>query len=196
MITTFHEIWYFIETTYVVDEVLQLIHPKTGIKIPLDNYIITSLWEKRYDMEKLRSLWEDCYSFIVQGSCVTPNIRRLIEEIEEDHNVYAQSHIYMGKYGSRSFSIHADNPDNLIVQCIGKSKVTVYNECADIAGSLSNNNVTVKEQHILEPGNSIYIPSLQYHLFEPLTDRLSISIPMYEKTLSFNKVDYGLINIK
>jgi len=182
MIITFHEIWYFIETTHVTDDVVKLIHPEIGIQIPSENYIITTRWEKRYDMEKLRSLWEDCYSFIVHGSCVTPNVRQLIEEVERDHNVDAQSHIYMGKYGSRSFSVHADNPDNLIVQCIGKSKVTIYNEHANKAGSINNYlGLNVKEQHILEPGDSIYIPSLQYHLFEPLTDRLSISIPMYKR---------------
>jgi hypothetical protein len=178
MIITFHEIWYFIETTYVTDTVVQLIDPISGNKISPENYIITTRSEKRYDMEKLRSLWENCYSFIVHGSCVTPNVRQLIEEVEHDHNVDAQSHIYMGKYGSRSFSIHADNPDNLIVQCIGESRVTVYNEYSDVAGIFPNADVSIKEQVILEPGNSIYIPSLQYHLFEPLTDRLSISIPM------------------
>jgi len=182
MIITFHEIWYFIETTYVTDDVVQLIHPGTGEKIPPENYIITTSWEKRHDMDKLRSFWENCYSFIVHGSCVTPNVRQLIEEIERDHNVDAQSHIYMGKYGSRSFSVHADNRDNLIVQCIGKSKVTVYNEFGDFSGWANiNEYLSIKEQVILEPGNSIFIPSLQYHLFEPLTDRLSISIPMYKR---------------
>jgi hypothetical protein len=182
MIITFHEIWYFIETTYVTDNVVQLIHPISGNKISPENYIITTRWEKRFDMEKLRFLWENCYSFIIHGSCVTPNVRQLIEEVEEDHNVDAQSHIYMGKYGSRSFSIHADNPDNLIFQCIGKSKVTIYNEFADNVGIyLNEKNLTVKEEHILESGNSVFIPSLQYHLFEPLTDRLSISIPMIKR---------------
>lgn len=178
MIITFREIWHFIETTCVTDNVVQLIHPETGKKISPDNYVITTFWEKRFDMNKLRSLWEDCYTFIVHGSCVTPNVRQLIEEVEEDHNVQSQSHIYMGKKGSKSFSIHADKPDNLIFQCIGKSKVTIYNECSNVARIGSDVNVTIKEQHILEPGNSIFIPSLQYHLFEPLTDRLSISIPM------------------
>lgn len=181
MIITFHEIWYFIETTHVTDDVVQLIHPVSGEKISSENYIVQTPWENRYDMNKLRTFWEECYSFIVHGSNVTPNVRQLIEEVEKDHNVDAQSHIYMGKYGSRSFSIHADNPDNLIVQCIGKSKVTVYNEYADISGCCIDANVTIKEEVILEPGNSIYIPSLQYHLFEPLTDRLSISIPMYKR---------------
>jgi hypothetical protein len=182
MIITFDEIWYFIETTHVDENVVEIIHPETGKKISSEIYIIQTPWEKRYDMDVLQSLWEECYTFIVHGSCVTPTIRQLIEEIEIDHNVDAQSHIYMGKYGSRSFPIHADNPDNLIIQCIGKSKVTIYNEYSNQAGLFPNANVTIKERHILEPGNSIYIPSLQYHLFEPLTDRLSISIPMDKKS--------------
>jgi len=181
MIVTFHEIWCFIETTHVDDNVVQLIHPQTREKISPQIYIIDTPWEKRYDMNTLRKLWEDNYTFLVHGSCVTPVVRQLIEEVECDHNVDAQAHIYMGKCNSKSFPIHADNPDNLIVQCIGKSKVIVYNEYADCAGCTSNVNVTVQEQHILEPGNSIYIPSLQYHLFEPLTDRLNISIPMYKR---------------
>lgn len=180
MIITFHEIWWFIETTYVDKKILELIHPNTGERIDSENYIISTHWEKRYDMDMLRKLWEENYTFIVHGSCVTPAVRHLVEEIENDNNVQAQSHIYMGKSGSKSFSIHADKPNNLIVQCIGKSKVTIYNEYSDCAGLFPNANVTVKEQYILEPGNTIFIPSFQFHLFEPLTDRLSISIPMIE----------------
>jgi len=182
MIITFHEIWYFIETTHVTDGVVELIHPETGIKISPNIYITQTPWEKRYDMNVLRDLWEQNYSFIVHGSCVTPNVRQLIEEVERDHNVDAQSHIYMGKYGSRSFHIHCDNPDNLIVQCIGKSKVTVYNEYGDCARwATPDESLTIKEQMVLEPGQSVYVPSMQFHLFEPLTDRLSISIPMYKR---------------
>jgi len=175
---TFEEVWLFIETTHVEERILHLIHPKTGEKISPNNYISETRWEKRYNINVLKNFWEEGYSFIVHGSQITPNVRSLVEEIELDHNVSAQSHIYMGKWGSRSFPIHADNPDNLIVQCIGKSKVTIYNEYSNCAGVFPDANVTIKEQHILEPGNSIFISSLQFHLFEPLTDRLSISIPM------------------
>jgi len=182
MIITFHEVWWFIETTHVDKTVLELIHPETGNKISPDTYIIKTHCENRYNMDALRTLWEDGYSFIVHGSQITPNVKNLVEEVESDHNVDAQSHIYMGKKNSRSFPTHADNPDNLIVQCIGKSKVTIYNEYSDQSGPCRDTtNLTIKEQYVLEPGNSIYIPSLQFHHFEPLTDRLSISIPMYKK---------------
>jgi len=182
MNVSFNEVWYFIKTTHVEENVVHIIHPETGEKISSDIYINITSWEKRYDINVLKNLWDKCFTFIVHGSCATPEIRKLIEEIETDHNVDAQAHIYMGKSNSRSFPIHADNPDNLIVQCIGKSKVTIYNEFGDYSGWANvNEYLSVKEQHILEPGNSIFIPSLQYHLFEPLTDRLSISIPMCKR---------------
>jgi len=176
---TFDEMWYFIETTTVTENVAVLIDPNTGKKIDPNEYIIRTNWEMRFDIPKLKYLWNQCYTFIIHGSTVTPAVRNLIEEVERDNNVHAQSHIYAGKVGSRSFSVHCDNPDNLIVQCIGKSRVTVYNEYGYVADVISSDSgLSIKEQKILEPGDNVYIPAKQYHLFEPLTDRLSISIPM------------------
>lgn len=182
MIVSFDDVWKFLETTHVHVEVLHIVSPYDGTKIPQNLYIKETYWEERFDISVLRKLWEDRYTFIVHGSSITPELRSIIEEIEKDNNVEAQSHIYMGKIKSRSFPIHADDPDNLIIQCIGKSRVTIYNEYRDSPdGECPEANLTVKEQVILEPGNTIYIPSLQFHLFEPLTDRLSISIPMIRK---------------
>ena len=182
MIVSFDDVWKFLETTHVHVDVLHIVSPHDGAKIPQNLYIKETYWEERFDIAVLRKLWEDCHTFIVHGSSITPELRSIIEEIEEDNNVEAQSHIYMGKIESRSFPIHADDPDNLIIQCIGKSRVTIYNEYRDSpGGECPEANLTVKEQVILEPGNTIYIPSLQFHLFEPLTDRLSISIPMIRK---------------
>lgn len=176
---TFIELWNFIETTSVTDNVLHIINPYDRSKLPPCEYIIQTSWEKRFNIIKLKQLWEECYTFIVHNSCINSEIRSLIEEIEYDHNVFAQAHIYCGKLGSKSFHIHADNPDNIIIQCIGKSKVIVYNEFGEIGGSYSKEHLSIKDELILEPGNSVYISSKQLHLFEPLTDRLSISIPMY-----------------
>lgn len=181
MIVTFDDVWKFLETTHVDEKVLHIISPHNEAKIPENLYIKETYWEKRFDISVLRKLWEECYTFIIHGSGVTPELRSIIKEIEEDNNVEAQSHIYTGKLGSRSFPIHADKPDNLIIQCIGKSRVTIYNEYSDAVGVAQEINLSVKEQVILEPGNTIYIPSLQFHRFEPLTDRLSISVPMVRK---------------
>ena len=181
MIVSFDDVWRFLETTYVHEQVLHVVSPHDGEKISENLYIKKTLWEKRFDIPVLRKFWEECYTFIAHGSSITPELRSIIEEIEEDNNVSAQSHIYMGKLGSRSFYNHADKPDNLIIQCVGKSQVTLYNEYSDVAGVFPDANVSIKEQLILEPGNTVYIPSLQFHLFEPLTDRLSISIPMYKR---------------
>lgn len=177
---TFNQLWNFIKTTYVTDNVLHLIDSNTGTKIPTKLYIIENSWEKRFDLKKLKIFWENKFTFIVHCSSINSSVKNLIEEIEKYNNVQCQSHVYAGKIGSKSFSIHCDNPDNLIIQCIGKSKVTIYNEYGNFVGDIPK-KVTIKEERILTPGQSIFIPSLQYHLFEPLTDRLSISIPMIKK---------------
>jgi len=115
MIVSFDDVWKFLETTYVHENILELISPHNGIRISKDLYIEETLWEKRFNIDSLKKFWEECYTFIIHGSCVTPELRKIIEEIEEDNIVSAQSHIYMGKLGSRSFYNHADNPDNLII---------------------------------------------------------------------------------
>jgi len=181
---TFIELWNFIETTFVTDDVLHIINPYDRSKLTSCEYIIQTSWEKRFNIIKLNQLWEECYTFIIHNSCINSAVRSLIEEIEYDHNVSAQAHIYCGKVGSKSFHIHADNPDNIILQCIGKSKVIVYNEFGEVGGLYSEKNLSIKEELILEPGNSVYIPSKKLHLFEPLTDRLSISIPMHKNEYS------------
>jgi len=175
---TFEDFWNFLEITRIDDNVLHLIDKESN-KINSNNYVYETLWEKRFDYGKLKTYWEDGYTFLAHGN-INSKVRNLIEEIEEENNVHAMCHCYAGKFGSRSFPIHSDKPDNLIIQCIGKTRVTLYNDHSEVADVFWGNfeDLTVKDQFILSPGDSVYISSLQYHLFEPLTDRLSISIPM------------------
>lgn len=170
---TFNDMWHFLETTFCSEKALHVIG-HDGLKLPYDYYIIRGRVEDRFDLEILRDLWKERYTFIVQSSSITRELTALVDEIEEDNNVEAGAHIYAGLKNSRSFNPHADNPDNLIIQCIGESQVTLY----------SDEGLTVKDQFILRPGGSVYIPSKQYHLVEPLTDRLSISIPIYKNEKS------------
>ena len=171
--------WRFLNNTFVGKSLLEVIDPDTSAKIPLRNFLYHNGWEFRFDFDKLEKLWDSGHTFIVQSSCANKVIREYVESLEIEKNVNAQAHIYAGKYGSKSFPIHCDVPDNIIVQCVGKSKVTVYNEYDQGCESIPlHSDLTVKEQTILEPGQSISIPSLQYHHFQPLTDRLSISFPM------------------
>lgn len=185
MILTIEQVWDFIETTFVHGNApLRIIDPLTRTYIDEDVYLLKNCWEYRYDISKLKLAWQSGCTFVVISSNISPELRETIQEIENDNNVQAQAHVYMGKKNSKSFEIHADKPDNLMIQCVGKSRVTVYNEYAtdlDIDQFVSPNDVTIKDQYILEPGNTVYVPSMQYHLFEPLTDRLSISVPMIRR---------------
>ena len=178
MILTFDEVWNFLQSTFVDPKVLQVIDPKTGVRINPNVFIQDGWWEYRYNMNVLKELWDNCYTFIVHASCVTPRVRRLIESIEVQNNCWAQAHIYMGKMGSKSFPIHSDRPDNLIFQCVGSSKVTVYKQYAEYAALFPDADVDIEKEIILTPGNAVFIPSLRLHKFDPLEDRMSISVPM------------------
>jgi ribosomal protein L16 Arg81 hydroxylase len=175
---TFDELWRFLETTHVTSKVLHIICPE-GNKISPEDYIIQTYWESRFDFAKLKNYWEDRYTFLTHGN-INPTVRKLIEEIENDNDVHAHAHVYAGKFGSRSFPIHSDLPDNLIIQCVGKSRVTLYDNYSTDPQTYNGDvlDLSLSEQIILSPGDSIYISSLRYHLFEPLSDRIGISIPM------------------
>lgn len=179
----FSSIWKFLKNTYVSPELLDVIDCESGYKIDPNIYIKTTRWEYRFDFEKLFQLWDQKATFIIHSSVINNKVKKLIESIEKKNDVDCQAHVYCGMMGSRSFSIHADNPDNLIIQCMGSSKVTIFNEFAIKSGLFDGGNLTIKDELILKPRDKIFIPSLRYHLFEPLSDRISISIPMYKKCM-------------
>ena len=182
MIITTDEVWNFLETTLVTKELLRILD-KNGNEICKDLYILENVWELRFDIEKLKNLWEDRHTFIIHSSNVSKKLRKHIEKLEEQGNCEAQSHIYMGKEGSSSFSIHSDKPDNLVFQCEGQSKVTIYNKNSELEGGyVEKEELEIDEEFILTPGKYCAIPSLRYHKFEPLTDRLSVSVPVIKKT--------------
>ena len=192
MIITIDEVWDFLETTYVTKDLLHILD-KDGCRISDDIYLLENKWEFRFDILKLKNLWEDKHTFIVHSSNASKKLRSHVEKIEQLGSAEGQSHIYMGKEGSVSFGIHSDKPDNLIFQCEGKSKVTIFEDRSEVEGSYcGDEQLTVDEEFILTPGKYCAIPSLRYHKFEPLTDRLSVSLPLYKKynntTISLNEL--------
>lgn len=108
----------------------------------------------------------------------------------------ATAHLYMGKKESQSFYPHQDIPNNFIFMISGTAKVQIF----DNKGSQLLSPINFTEIHnkrffhtiehdlrplfetILEPGDMIYIPSRQVHYFEPLEERMSLSIPMMGKS--------------
>jgi hypothetical protein len=113
---------------------------------------------------------------------------------------FATSHMYTGTSFSRSFDPHVDIPSNIIFQVEGKSLFKIYrNRCSalmdvnTIADSMRQHHIYNAEMDVLiegelSPGDMLYIPARQYHYIEPITERVSVSIPLvsseewYEKT--------------
>lgn len=108
----------------------------------------------------------------------------------DDQRCQATAHLYMGRKDSKSFDPHNDIPNNFIFQIEGSSRVIVYhNRCSTLMQSgfmkssdrydtIINRELSVAIDTVLEPGDCIYIPNKQFHLFQPQTDRISISIPI------------------
>jgi hypothetical protein len=178
MILTIDEAFSFLETTFVSPGLLKVLCPDGVSFAHEDTFVYENFWERRFDMDRLRSLWKAGHTFIIHSSNVSTEVRQVVEDLEREHMASAQAHVYMGAVGSRSFPIHADNPDNYIFQCVGQSRFRLYRETAPNSGILTKGAVKIEEERLLEPGDSVFIPALRYHFFQPLTERLSVSVPI------------------
>ena len=175
---TIEETFDFLGSTFVDLRLLKVVGLDGLTIVPLGEFVYISAWERRYDLQKLRELFCKGHTFVIHSSNVSPKVRSLVERLETKHQMSGQAHVYMGENGSRSFPIHADNPENYIHQCVGESKFTLYNETAPQAGNYPDSGATVDFSRVLKPGDEVYIPSRRLHFFQPLTARLSISVPL------------------
>lgn len=179
---TIEQTFEFLERTFVQPGLLRVLELKGTSEVPEDRFIYENFWERRFDMDALKSLWDDGHTFIVHSSNVSPEVRELVETLERRHLMAGQAHVYMGTGGSRSFPKHADNPENYIFQCVGQSEFTLFNETAPAAGLCDHLETSVDFQRVLNPGDEVFIPSRRIHFFQPLRERLSISVPLMPGT--------------
>lgn len=131
-------------------------------------------WEKkdRYEVAKVFKNWQDGGSIILtKASMLTPNISAIAGCLERAvPNSAADAHFYCSpREDARSFSVHADEDDNFLVHAIGQVHWQVFKK-----GSRTDCCI----DKILGPGDLLYIPKGFYHKAEPVTARISISIPL------------------
>jgi hypothetical protein len=94
------------------------------------------------------------------------DINDICNSLEEITGTAADAHLYGGLHlHSKSFGIHKDMPQNLIVQFDGTCLWKVWQD----------NNLIIND--ILYPGDVIYVPAAYYHQAIPTGKRLSISFP-------------------
>jgi hypothetical protein len=100
----------------------------------------------------------------------------------------AAMHVYCGLGGSKSFSVHEDIPSNFILQIEGVTSWTVFENRSSTLVASGYRPTAAEIQKFtpaltvdLHPGDLLYIPSRAYHVAQPTTKRLSISIPCWPK---------------
>jgi hypothetical protein len=151
----------------------------------------------KVDLPKLRHDWfeyayniETIYKCIVAGySFVYPGMGRYSKFINyvcgglERHfpGFRADAHVYGGlKSESKSFSIHNDAPNNLILQFDGTCRWQVWT-CKAPQEIYQDPVIDT----FLSPGDIVYIPSRMMHNAEPQGKRLSISFPFRNCTFNY-----------
>ena len=101
------------------------------------------------------------------------NINKVANFLEKKFNRPVDAHVYVCRNvnATHPFGIHTDKVDNLIVQCEGKTNFKVW----DIGGNLIQN-------HVMIPGDAIFIPKSFPHEAITITPRMSVSFPLHTDT--------------
>jgi len=156
---------------------IELINHESGKKfdpiIPCNNYDWPGL---THDVSFIFERIKLGDSFIIINlSRYNKDINDICRSLEDLTGTPADAHLYGGLYAySKSFGIHRDYPQNIIVQFDGSCIWKVWEE-----------GVLVVDD-ILYPGDVIYVPSLYYHQAIPIGKRLSISFPFGKPTNNKN----------
>ena len=156
---------------------LQVITPQ-GNKLCMEKNNLHSdfkpFWdfENRYEVLKVFRNWQAGGSVILtKASMLTPNISAIAGCLEDNiHNSAADAHFYCSPCeDATSFSVHADGDDNFLVHAIGKVHWQVFTKQSRTECVIDT---------VLGPGDLLYIPKGTYHKAEPVTARISISVPV------------------
>lgn len=163
----------------------------------LKNLELVDFYERKPVLKKLEDYWfneildinfvkeklNDKHTFVLLNmSCFNKKLSKLCYDFETKYNSVSDVHVYGGMSSEcKSFGIHCDAPDNIIIQTEGRCEWFVFNDKGVVPDRLQHTNAEVVLNGILEPGDSIFIPSLQYHLCRPLGKRISLSIPLMKK---------------
>ena len=148
-----------------------------------------------------------------------PKKQALIGEFEKYFDGKTSFHIYAGLKTCNSFRVHEDTANNFIMQIEGETHWKVYkNRCSNIVkkqpqlkeefdfdattlDAYSTMDIDSNEQaenvagmevvidHVLKPGDMLYIPARCYHQAQPDGKRLSVSIPMQHMLPHLKPID-------
>tara|TARA_B100000427_G_scaffold313906_1_gene306636 strand:+ start:6374 stop:7063 length:690 start_codon:yes stop_codon:yes gene_type:complete len=152
--------------------------------------------QRTAEVQQLMDIYREGHTCIIEKFEYINNSKfTILDDLENVFNIHASMHVYCGLANQRSFNIHEDYANNLIIQVEGETHWKVYNNRAsnlisqlDFREKVDETKLDVAIDVILKPGDIIYIPARCYHLAQPQDKRLSLSIPM-QHLVNLKKVD-------
>ena len=145
------------------------------------------------EVRELMNIFADGHTCIIEKfEYIHHSKQYILKQIEDIFNVQASMHIFCGLGDTRSFNIHEDYANNLIIQVEGETHWEVYENRAshlipqldytsvanDLGQGVDPSKLTIAIDHVMQPGDILYIPARTYHREFPKAKRLSLSIPL------------------
>ena len=145
------------------------------------------------EVGQLMDIFAEGHTCIIEKfEYINQSKRDILFDLEERFNVHASMHVFCGIGDTRSFNIHEDYANNLIIQVEGETHWEVYENRAShlipqldytsVADNLGQgvdpSKLTIAIDHVMQPGDILYIPARTYHRAFPKAKRLSLSIPL------------------
>jgi len=133
-------------------------------------------------------------------------INDLLGTLENLFDIHASAHVYCGLEDTKSFTIHDDYPANFIFQIEGETKWKIFKNrisylyrTGTMNGKLAEEDLELDIEVNLKPGDVLYIPSRAYHCAYPKGERISVSVPCWNKLPSdepTTQIDRNIYNIR
>jgi len=191
-LVTINDVNNYINRTNANEYELAIIRNHSRIKTPIKKYG----WRNSWNNKMLQQYWNDGCGFVLHTIHLNDELKNLIKFLEEYSGMQFDSHIYCGKKESTSYEYHCDVSHNLIIQCQGSTRWRVYPLITKQSMTFSEMKLDPVIDVIMNPGDVIWIPMFQVHYAEPITDRLSVSLPFSlpckEKTTIQSPVNFTL----
>lgn len=161
-----------------------------------------SVQEKDFIFDKVNNGYT---AIITNYGFKNQTINSLLDTFENIFDIDAAAHLYCGLESSQSFTIHDDYPANFIFQIEGETKWKVFNNkisylyrTGTMNGMLFEDQLEVAVEVVLQPGDCLYIPARTFHCAYPTDNRISVSIPCWNKlptsepTSSIDRNNYNI----
>lgn len=172
-LVTIEDVNNYINKTNANEYELAIIKNHSRITTPIKKYG----WRNSWNTKMLQKYWNEGCAFVLHTIHLNEKLKKLIKSLEEYSGMQFDSHIYCGKAGSTSYNYHCDVSHNIIIQCQGVTRWRVYPLITKQSMTFSEMKLDPIIDVTMNPGDVIWIPMFQVHYAEPITDRLSVSLP-------------------